>query len=235
MHSGHRRARRFFRSTAVAALVAVTAALAAPTAEAAAGVLIDETFSAQTVPANFGFPAGAAVTDGVLNVTRGMGDYTTSVKAFGASVVGERILDLTFDWKTAVAGNGHKTGVELRDGQGNLVFALAGTGTELRYGLTGPVSDSVAAPGLAQPGVDQDRLRPRQVVHGRPAPRLHPATSAVHDRHQGDRGDGHGLRYGERDRQEPREARRLQLLRNRRAVHRQLPPHRAGEARRTDG
>ncbi|MDX3660044.1 SGNH/GDSL hydrolase family protein [Streptomyces sp. ID05-26A] len=126
-------------------------AVAAPTAEASAGVLIDETFTTQTTPANFGFPAGAAVADGVLNVTKGMGDYTTSVKAFGAAIVAERTLDLTFDWKTAVAGNGQKAGIELRDSQGNLVFALAGTATELRYGLTGPVSDSTSAPDSLNP------------------------------------------------------------------------------------
>ncbi|MCO1581916.1 SGNH/GDSL hydrolase family protein [Crossiella sp. SN42] len=150
MHATQRRTRRFLRPTAVAAIVAA-AVLAAPTAQAAAGVLINETFSAQTTPANFGFPTGAAVSDGVLNVTKGMSDYTTSVKAFDGAVVGERTLDLTFDWKTAVAGSGQKTGIELRDSQGNLVFALAGTTAELRYGLTGPVSDSASAPDSLNP------------------------------------------------------------------------------------
>jgi hypothetical protein len=151
MHADHRRTRRRLRPTAVLAVVAATIALVAPTAEAAPGVLIDETFSSQTSPANFGFPAGAAVTNGVLNVTRGMSNYTTSVKAFDAAVVGERTLDLTFDWKTAVVSSGNKTGVELRDSQGNLVFSLAGTGAELRYGLTGPVSDSASAPDSLNP------------------------------------------------------------------------------------
>lgn len=151
MHTGQRRTRRVFRPTAVAAVVAMAVAVTAPTAEAAAGVLIDEKFSTQTTPANFGFPVGAAVADGVLNVTRGMGDYTTSVKAFDAAIAGERTLDLAFDWKTAVAGNGQKTGIELRDSQGNLVFALAGTAAELRYGLTGPVSDSTSAPDSLNP------------------------------------------------------------------------------------
>jgi lysophospholipase L1-like esterase len=150
MHSGQRRTRRFLRPAAVAAMVAA-AVLVVPTAQAAAGVLIDETFSAQTTPANFGFPTGAAVSGGVLNVTKAMGNYTTSVKAFDAAVVGERTLDLTFDWKTAVAASGQKTGIELRDSQGNLVFALAGTATELRYGLTGPVSDSASAPDSLNP------------------------------------------------------------------------------------
>src|SRR5687767_13512596 len=111
MYATQRRIRRFLRPTVVAVMAAV---LVAPTAQAAAGVLIDETFSVQTSPANFGFPAGAAVSDGVLNVTKGMGDYTTSVKTFDGAVAGERTLDLTFDWKTVVAGSGQKTGVELR-------------------------------------------------------------------------------------------------------------------------
>jgi hypothetical protein len=151
MHTGQRRTRRYFRLAAVTAVMAVATAVAAPAAEATPGVLIDETFSTQTTPANFGFPAGAAVADGVLNVTKGTGNYTTSVRAFGAAIVAERTLDLTFDWKTAVAGTGQKTGLELRDSQGNLVFALSGTATELRYGLTGPVSDSASAPDSLNP------------------------------------------------------------------------------------
>ena len=91
------------------------------------------------------------MTKGVLNVTKGMGNYTTSVKTFDATVADERTLDLTFDWKTAVATSGGKTGVELRDGQGNLVFSLAGTTTGLCYGVTGPVSDSTSAPDSLNP------------------------------------------------------------------------------------
>ncbi|MFD8496707.1 SGNH/GDSL hydrolase family protein [Amycolatopsis sp. NPDC059657] len=151
MRAEQQRTRRLLWPRAAAAIVAVTATLLAPPAEAAAGVLIDETFTAQTNPANFGFPAGAAVTGGVLNVTKGMGDHTTAVKTFGAAVAGERTLDLTFDWKTAVTGSGHRSGVELRDSQGNLVFALAGTPAELRYGLTGPASGSTSAPDSLSP------------------------------------------------------------------------------------
>jgi hypothetical protein len=132
-------------------------ALAAPmtTATAASAdadaVLINQSFSAQTTPPNFGFPIGADVAGGVLNLTRQMSNYTTSVKTFEPAVVQEKTLDLAFDWKTAVATGGHKTGVELRDSQGNLVFSLAGTTTELRYGLTGPVSDSTTAPDALNP------------------------------------------------------------------------------------
>ena len=141
---------RLLRPTAVAALVAAAVAVATPEAKAA-GVLIDETFSTQTSPANFGFPTGAAVTNGVLDLTRGMGNYTTSVKAFDATVGQERTLDLTFDWRTAVATSGSKTGVELRDTRGDLVFSLAGTTTELRYAVNGPTSDSTSAPDSLNP------------------------------------------------------------------------------------
>lgn len=137
---------------ALAAVVAVAATLAVPTAQAgAAGVLVDEAFGAQTTPPNFGFPTGASIGNGVLNVTSGMANYTTSVKSFDATVVQERTLDLAFDWKTAVGSSGHKTGVELRDGQGNLVFALAGTSAELRYAVTGPASNSTSAPDSLNP------------------------------------------------------------------------------------
>jgi lysophospholipase L1-like esterase len=149
MHTGQRRTRRLLLSPAVAVVAA--AVLVVPTAEAATGVLVDETFSIQTSPPDFGFPAGAAVADGVLNVTKGMSNHTTSVKAFGAAVAGERTLDLMFDWKTAVAISGQKTVIELRDSQGDLVFALAGTTTELRYALTGPASDSASAPDSLNP------------------------------------------------------------------------------------
>lgn len=144
---------RLHWTRAVAALVAVAVALVVPTPEAGAadGVLIDERFSMQTTPANFGFRTGAEVSNGVLNVTKGMGNYTTAVKAFDAGVEQPTTLDLSFDWRTAVASSGHKTGIELRDGQGNLVFALAGTGTQLRYGVTGPVSDSTSAPDSLNP------------------------------------------------------------------------------------
>jgi hypothetical protein len=157
MHIEQRWSRPPFRLRAVAAIATVIAAsavvLTAPTAEAATApsVLIDETFGTQTTPANFGFPSGAAVANGVLTVTKGTGNYTTSVKTFDALTAQQRTLDLSFDWKTAVASSGMKTGVELRDGQGNLVFAIAGTAAELRYGLNGPVSDSTSAPDSLNP------------------------------------------------------------------------------------
>ena len=140
---------------ALAAVAASAVALVAPAAPpAAAGTdatLIHETFSAQTAPPNFGFPVGAQVAGGALNVTNGMGNYTTSVKTFDAALAQQRTLDLAFDWKTAIASSTHKTGIELRDSQGNLVFAIAATAAELRYALTGPVSPSTSAPDSLNP------------------------------------------------------------------------------------
>jgi hypothetical protein len=68
-------------------------------------ILVSETFGAQTSPANFGFPAGAAVAGGVLNVTQGMKNYPTSVTRFDTAVVATTTLDLSFDWKTAIASS----------------------------------------------------------------------------------------------------------------------------------
>lgn len=137
----------------IAATAALTVAIVTPATQAAAAttVLINETFSVQTTPPNFGFPIGASITNGVLNVTRAMGNYTTSVKTFDTAIAGQSTLDLTFDWKTAVYTSGNKTGIELRDSAGNLVFVLAGTPVEMRYGLTGPVSNSTSAPDSLNP------------------------------------------------------------------------------------
>lgn len=168
MRTDQRRTRRLLLPSALAAVAAVAVAVVgaliapAPAATAATGVLINETFSTQTTPANFGFPTGAAVTNGVLNVTTGTNNYATSVKAFDAGVSQERTLDLAFDWKTAATNASAKTGVELRDNQGNLVFALAGTTAELRYGVTGPVSNSTSAPDSLNPAwtkVSYDRTK----------------------------------------------------------------------------
>ena len=122
--------------------------LAAPPAVAAEQdvALIEEGFSAQTDPANFGFPTGARVADGVLHLTESMANYSTSIKTLSPEVAAQDTLDLTFDWKTAITSSGMKTGLELRDADGHLAFALAATGTELRYATAGPVSDSSRAP-----------------------------------------------------------------------------------------
>jgi lysophospholipase L1-like esterase len=139
------------RLRAAVAVIASAAALVSPAADAASDVLIDETFGAQTDPVNFGFPAGASIGNGVLNVTQGMSNYTTSVRPFAPAISGERILDLRFDWKTGIASDAMKTGIELRDDNGRLVFAIAATASELRYAVTGPDSDSTSAPDSLNP------------------------------------------------------------------------------------
>lgn len=129
----------------------LTASHAASAATSSGATLINETLGAQTDPADFGFPVGADIGNGVLRVTEGMGDYTTSVRQFGPAVSDEKTLDLRFDWATAIASSAMKTGVELRDDSGRLVFAIAATATEFRYAVTGPDSDSTAAPDSLNP------------------------------------------------------------------------------------
>ncbi|CAM5441827.1 hypothetical protein [Streptomyces afghaniensis 772] [Streptomyces afghaniensis] len=148
-----RRPRRWAGSLA-AGILLLAPFLAAPAASAAetpGATLINETFDAQTSPANFGFPVGAAIGNGVLEVTKGMGNYTTSVRPFASSITQEKTLDLRFDWKTAITSTGMKTGLELRDSAGRLVFGLAATGTEFRHAATGPDSDSASAPDSLNP------------------------------------------------------------------------------------
>ncbi|NUT18820.1 MAG: SGNH/GDSL hydrolase family protein [Hamadaea sp.] len=123
----------------------------ASASDATGTVLMYETFAAQTDPPNFGFPIGASISNGVLNVTQGMKNYTTSVRPLSASILTERTLDLRFDWKTAITSDAMKTGVEFRDGNGHLVFAIAATASELRYAVAGPDSASTSAPDSLNP------------------------------------------------------------------------------------
>lgn len=148
-----RRPRRWAGSLA-AGILLLSAFLTAPPASAAetpGATLTNETFDAQTTPANFGFPTGAAISNGVLNITTGMANYTTSVRPFASSVTQEKTLDLRFDWKTGISSTAMKTGLELRDNTGHLVFGLAATSAELRYAVTGPDSDSTSAPDTLNP------------------------------------------------------------------------------------
>ncbi|WP_338895085.1 RICIN domain-containing protein [Streptomyces sp. TG1A-60] len=124
---------------------------AASAAETPGATLINEAFEAQTDPANFGFPVGAGIGNGVLSVTQNMGNYTTSVRPFASSTLQEKTLDLRFDWKTDIASTAMKTGMELRDDNGRLVFGIAATAAELRYAVTGPDSASTSAPDSLNP------------------------------------------------------------------------------------
>ncbi|MDX3517880.1 RICIN domain-containing protein [Streptomyces scabiei] len=130
---------------------AASASASASASETPGTTLINETFDTQTVPANFGFPVGASIGNGVLDITKAMGHYTTSVRPFTSSTTQEKTLDLRFDWKTGITSTGMKTGLELRDSAGRLVFGIAATGAEFRYAATGPDSDSTAAPDALNP------------------------------------------------------------------------------------
>lgn len=147
--------RQRIRVSLFAAGVLLLSLLLAPHPAAAGAisstVLIEERFGAQTVPANFGFPTGASVGGGVLRVTENMSNYTTSVSRFDSSIMSEKTLDLRFDWKTSIASDGMKTGLEFRDDAGHLVFAIAATGSQLRYAVTGPDSSSASAPDSLNP------------------------------------------------------------------------------------
>jgi hypothetical protein len=132
-------------------LSALLAPHTAVAAEPPKTVLIDERFGGQTVPANFGFPTGASIGSGVLKVTENMRNYTTSISRFDPSITSEKTLDLRFDWKTSIASDGMKTGLEFRDDAGRLVFAIAATGSQLRYAVTGPDSSSTSAPDSLNP------------------------------------------------------------------------------------
>jgi lysophospholipase L1-like esterase len=73
------------------------------------------------------------------------------VRPFASSITQEKTLDLRFDWKTAITSTGMKTGLELRDSAGRLVFGMAATAAEFRHAATGPDSDSTAAPDSLNP------------------------------------------------------------------------------------
>lgn len=110
----------------------------------AGATIVNETFVNGS--GTFGFDSGASISGGVLNLTQNMGNYTTSVKHFDANIIGQALVDVTFDWKTSVTSDGKKTGIEFRDLYGRLIFALSGAkGSELRYSTTGWDSDSTQA------------------------------------------------------------------------------------------
>ncbi len=83
--------------------------------------LINESFDAQTDPANFGFNWGTNIADGQLVLTTGMGRNTSAVKTFDADIASRKGADITFDWK---APSGNKMGFEFRDDYGRLVFGF---------------------------------------------------------------------------------------------------------------
>lgn len=89
---------------------------------------------------NFGFPSNASVTDGVLTVAENMANYTLTTKTFDEDVKSLSKVDVSFDWASNLTrGNGSKAGLEFRDDNGYVVFAIAsgGGGTQLRYSTSG--------------------------------------------------------------------------------------------------
>ncbi len=103
-------------------------------------VLIEEDFSESAE--NFGFEMGSQTEEGKLTLTKDMESGTASVKAFGADVINQTTVSLSFDWMTDVTAD-EKSGIELRDMYGRLIFALAGKdGTTLLHATSGSDSDS---------------------------------------------------------------------------------------------
>ncbi len=108
-------------------------------------VVIDESFEKQTDPENFGFNKGTQITNGELVLTNGMGNYTAAVKQFGEEISGQKGVDITFDWRCE---SGNKMGLEFRDTEGRLLFALCAAPQkgELRHSITAdPVEPENAA------------------------------------------------------------------------------------------
>ena len=100
--------------------------------------LSKEDFSAQTEPANYGFKQYATVGNGKLNVS-GMGNYTSAATDL-TGLKGKSKAGVRFLWSgvTSTNDNGNsKIGVQLKDDQGHLVFALTSAkGSEVRYSTT---------------------------------------------------------------------------------------------------
>ncbi len=111
--------------------------------------LVDEQFGTAAAAPAFGFDKDAVIADGVLKLTNGLGNEKTAIKHFAPQIVRQSVVDVTFDW----VYNGtqdSKGGVEFRDGDGRLVFALQGStkqygSNELRHATTGPDSNSTTA------------------------------------------------------------------------------------------
>lgn len=103
---------------------------------------------------SFGFTGNAFVQDGVLHLTEGTKDNETAVKYFSAQVMGQSVVDLTFDWTSGLTESGGKSGITLRDTYGRLVFALCGAysgGFELRYSEAGGRLDEETLAGWYEP------------------------------------------------------------------------------------
>ncbi len=103
----------------------------APLGDAAGEVLVNEDFSAVTDSWGFTGNAGAAVAEEVLSLadsTNANGTQTT-IKTMDTSVSSADALSIKFDWASDVeSGKDRSSGLELRDADGALLFAMYGKG-----------------------------------------------------------------------------------------------------------
>ncbi|HMR48903.1 MAG TPA: DUF4978 domain-containing protein [Arachnia sp.] len=112
-------------------------------------VIIDEDFATPQAAPAFGFSRDAVVADGVLKLTNALGNEQTAIKQFEEDVASRSLVDASFDW--VYNGNPEtKGGIEFRDADGHLVFAVQGSlknsgDNQLRFSTTGVVSDSSSA------------------------------------------------------------------------------------------
>lgn len=110
--------------------------------------LIDEDFEAQTDPENFGFTAGAVIEGGklVLSKQGTMGNASAAVMYFDESISTQKEIDLTFNYRCT---DGNKQGLQFRDIDGNLLFALCAAvsnSSQIRTSVVGgAVADANAA------------------------------------------------------------------------------------------
>lgn len=97
--------------------------------------LLDENFDNNSSDV-FNFASGTAFENGELVLTKGMGNYASSVITFPENVRGSDAVDFNFDYRYENSCN--KGGFQFRDAQGNLLFAMCISTTkgQMRYSTT---------------------------------------------------------------------------------------------------
>ena len=94
-------------------------------------VVFSENFDGN-VSEHFSFDKGSAIENGRLVLNGRQGE--AAVSKFAESVLGKEAVDFSFDWSSAAS---NKAGVEFRDMDGKLIFALCAGKTDLRPSVTG--------------------------------------------------------------------------------------------------
>ena len=117
--------------------------------------LMDEQFGTAAAAPAFGFDKDAVIADGVLKLTNGLGNEKTAIKHFSPQIVRQSVVDVTFEW-TYNGTQDAKGGIEFRDRDGRLAFAIQGStktngDNQLRHATTGPDSDSTTAAFALEP------------------------------------------------------------------------------------